>query len=544
MSATVQARGVSFAHGPKDVLRNVDLVVAPGMRVGVLGPNGVGKSTLLGVLSGRLQPDAGAVVHSPATATIGELRQETERLAGETVADFLARRTGVAAANRELDEATAALASGDDGADDRYSTALEQWLALGAADFEPRMAEVIAEIGLTDTLLDAPMSVLSGGQAARAGLAALLLSRFDILFLDEPTNDLDFAGLEQLERFALDFKGALVVVSHDRAFLDRVVTHVAEIDHYSHEITVFAGGWSAFLHEREVARQHAEDDYAEYEAKKSQLTARAQREREWSHVGVKSEKSGQRDNDKAARKFRANNTEQLASRARRTERAIERLDAVDEPREAWQLRFTIATAARAGAVVARLDGAVVRQGDFTLGPVTLEIGWGERIGIVGPNGGGKTTLLRTLLGRTELADGARWMGPSVVVGELDQARGQFSGEWSLLDAFMDASGLTIADARTLMAKFGLVSDHVHRSADSLSPGERTRAAMALLQARGSNLLVLDEPTNHLDMPAIEQLEEALATFPGTLLLVTHDRRLLESIPFTRTLRVEGTVVEQ
>jgi ATPase subunit of ABC transporter with duplicated ATPase domains len=195
-------------------------------------------------------------------------------------------------------------------------------------------------------------------------------------------------------------------------------------------------------------------------------------------------------------------------------------------------------------VVARLDGAVVRQGDFTLGPVTLEIGWGERIGIVGPNGGGKTTLLRTLLGRTELADGARWMGPSVVVGELDQARGQFSGEWSLLDAFMDASGLTIADARTLMAKFGLVSDHVHRSADSLSPGERTRAAMALLQARGSNLLVLDEPTNHLDMPAIEQLEEALATFPGTLLLVTHDRRLLESIPFTRTLRVEGTVVEQ
>ena len=544
MSATVHARGVSFAHGAKDVLRNVELVVAPGMRVGVLGPNGVGKSTLLGVLSGRLQPDAGTVVHMPTTATIGELRQETERLPGETVAEFLARRTGVDAANRALDAATAALASGEADADDRYSTALEQWLALGAADFDARVAEVVAEIGLTEALLDTPMSALSGGQAARAGLAALLLSRFDILFLDEPTNDLDFAGLEQLERFALAFNGALVVVSHDRAFLDRVVTHVAEIDHYSHEITVFAGGWSAFLREREVARQHAESDYAEYEAKKSQLTARAQREREWSHVGVKSEKSGQRDNDKAARKFRANNTEQLASRARRTERAIERLDAVEEPREAWQLRFTIATAARAGAVVARLDGAVVRQGDFTLGPVSLEIGWGERIGIVGPNGGGKTTLLRTLLGRTDLAEGARWMGPSVVVGELDQARGQFSGEWSLLEAFMHASGLTIADARTLMAKFGLAADHVHRTADSLSPGERTRAAMALLQAKGSNLLVLDEPTNHLDMPAIEQLEEALASFPGTLLLVTHDRRLLETIPFTRTLRVERTVVEQ
>ena len=168
----------------------------------------------------------------PATATIGELRQETERVTGETVEAYLASRTGVAGAQTELDAATEALSKGEPGSDDRYSDALERWLDLGAADFESRVQTVMAEVGLPDATLGSLMTTLSGGQAARVGLAALLLSRFDILMLDEPTNDLDFVGLEQLEKFALDFKGALVVVSHDRAFLDRVVTHVAEVDDY------------------------------------------------------------------------------------------------------------------------------------------------------------------------------------------------------------------------------------------------------------------------------------------------------------------------
>lgn len=544
---------MSFAYGPRDVLRDVDLVVAPGMRVGVLGPNGAGKSTLLGVLSGRLSADSGSIVYSPLTAVVGELRQETERIDGETVAAFLARRTGVAQAQSALDAATEALAASIDGSDDLYADALDRWLALGAADFDSRIGAALDEVGLGAHMSTAAMSVLSGGQAARAGLAALLLSRFDILFLDEPTNDLDFAGLDQLERFALEFPGALVVVSHDRAFLDRVVTHVAELDDYHHNVTVYAGGWSAFLREREVARQHAAEAYEEYAAQRADLGARAQRERQWGQVGVKSEKSNPKDNDKAGRKFRANNTEQLASKARRTERAIERLEVVEKPREAWELRFSIATAERAGAVVARLDSAVVSfdrtddadapVGGFTLGPVSLEIGWGETVGIVGPNGAGKSTLLRMLLGRVPLRSGAAHLGSSVVVGEIDQARATFAGDRTLLDAFMAASGLMVAEARTLMAKFGLGAEHVNRPADSLSPGERTRAGLALLQAKGVNLLVLDEPTNHLDMPAIEQLESAVVAFPGTVLLVTHDRRLLETIPFTRTLRVDGTVTE-
>ena len=545
MPATLRARGVTFAYGPHTVLDGVDLTVAPGMRLGVLGPNGSGKSTLLGVLAGRLRPEAGSVETLPPSATIGELRQEPERRPGETVSGYLARRTGVAEAQAALDAATEALAAGDDGAGDRYSDALERWLALGAADFDARSAEVVQTLGLAAaSLLDAEMTTLSGGQAARVGLAAVLLSRFDVLALDEPTNDLDFDGLEQLERFALGFTGPLVVVSHDRAFLDRVVTDVADLDEHDHTLSVFSGGYAAYLRERDVMRRRQEEAFDEYQGQKADLKARAQREREWAHRGVTKDKKKPKDNDRAARGFRKEQTEQLASRARRSERAIERLEAVDKPWEAWDLRFTIATAPRAGAVVARLDGAVVAHDRFRLGPVSLEIGWGETVGIVGPNGAGKTTLLLALLGRTPLDAGTQWLGPGVVVGEIDQARGKFAGGDALADAFIAATGLTLSEARSVLAKFGLGAVHVAKPAAMLSPGERTRAALALLQTSGVNTLVLDEPTNHLDLPAIEQLEQAIEAFPGTVLLVTHDRRLLDAVPFSRILRVEDARVTE
>ena len=177
--------------------------------------------------------------------------------------------------------------------------------------------------------------------------------------------------------------------------------------------------------------------------------------------------------------------------------------------------------------------------------VDVRIGAGDAVGIVGPNGAGKTTLLAALLGRLPLDDGTHWLGPGVVVGEVDQARAQFAGSNSLVDAFVAASGATLSDARSVLAKFGLGAAHVTRSAGSLSPGERTRAALTLLQTAGVNTLVLDEPTNHLDVPAIEQLEAALDAFPGTVLLVTHDRRLLEAVSLTRVLRVDaGTVRDE
>ena len=451
----------------------------------------------------------------------------------ETVDAYLGRRTGVAAAQVEMDAAAEALSRSEAGADDRYADALERWLALGGADLEERAAAVAADLGLSVDL-DLAMTALSGGQAARVGLAALLLSRYDLFLLDEPTNDLDHDGLERLEGFVSGLRTGVVVVSHDREFLARTVTRVVELDLAQQQVNVFGGGYAAYLEEREVARRHVREAYDDYADTRSDLEARARTQRAWMEKGVKNARRKAPDNDKVGRKFRTEATEKQASKARQTERLIERLDVVDEPRKEWELRMAIAAAPRSGAVVATLRGAVVQRGDFVLGPVDLQVDWADRIAITGANGSGKSTLLGALLGRLPLSGGTAWLGPGVVVGEVDQARGLFLGDAPLLSAFGAAvPDQVTAEIRTLLAKFGLRSGHVLRPAGTLSPGERTRAALALLQARGVNLLVLDEPTNHLDLPAIEQLEQALDTYDGTLVLVTHDRRMLDAVRVDR-----------
>ncbi|MEU6639202.1 ABC-F family ATP-binding cassette domain-containing protein [Streptomyces rochei] len=544
MTATLVAKNLAAGHGDRSLFTGLDLVVAPGDVIGLVGANGAGKSTLLRMLAGLTAPEHGELRLSPPTATVGHLPQEPERRPGETVRAFLARRTGVTEAQRAMDEATQALVDAAPGADDAYATSLERWLALGGADLDERAEETADALGLT-VGLDQPMTSLSGGQAARAGLASLLLSRYDVFLLDEPTNDLDLDGLERLERFVTGLRAGTVVVSHDREFLTRTVTKVLELDLAQRRINLYGGGYQGYLEEREVARRHARDEYEEYADKRAALQDRAQMQRGWMDKGVKNARRKAGDNDKIGRKFRSEASEKQAAKARQTQRMIERLEVVEEPRKEWELRMEIASAPRSGAVVATLRDAEVRRGDFVLGPVSLQIDWADRVAVTGANGAGKSTLLGALLGQVPLDAGHASLGSGVLLGEVDQARELFHGPEPLLDAFRAAVPDTEpADVRTLLAKFGLKADHVMRPASTLSPGERTRAALALLQGRGVNLLVLDEPTNHLDLPAIEQLESALDAYEGTLLLVTHDRRMLDAVRVTRRLEVtDGKVVE-
>ncbi|MHB8439936.1 MAG: ABC-F family ATP-binding cassette domain-containing protein [Acidimicrobiales bacterium] len=520
------------------MLRNVSVTVGPRTRLGIVGPNGSGKSTLLQVLAGIRAADAGAIELAPPDATVGYLAQEHERRPEETVRAHLHRVTGIAAADAQLQNTATALGSDTEAAADAYAAALDHWHRLGAADIDARVDSTLRELGLAGSVADQPTASLSGGQASRVALAAVVLSRFDIMLLDEPTNDLDFDGLDRLTRTVTRHRGGIAVVSHDRAFLDETIDSVLEIDEHDHSATLYRGGWSAYLDERATARHHAEESFAGYQARRSALLERARRERQWATTGVAKERRSPRDNDKAQRKFRMDRSEQLAARARRTEQAIERLEVVDKPWEGWELRLQISGAPRAGAVVARLVGAVIGQGSFRSGPIDLEIAWADRVALVGPNGAGKTTLLDSLLGRLPLLAGSRWIGPSVVVGELGQRRSAFDGPGKLLDAFTGTTGLLDSDARTLLAKFGLGSEHVLRRTASLSPGERTRAELAGFQASGVNFLVLDEPTNHLDVPAVEQLEQAVAAFTGTMLVVSHDRRFLEALDLDRTLMLD------
>jgi len=490
---------ISKSHGSIPVLVEVTLGVPPGARIGVVGPNGVGKSTLLRIAAGLEDADSGTVAKAPPTLAVGYLPQESEARGAETVLGYLIRRAG--AGGNEWD------------------------VAAGAA-------AACSEAGLRPDLLERTVQSLSGGQAARAALASILVSRFDFLLLDEPTNDLDFEGLERLERYVQSSPAAMLIVSHDREFLDRTVNRVLELDEWTHTAHEYAGGWSGYQAARDRQREEQYRRYEEVEERRAGMEALLRARR--GQAGRAGSRVLARETGGADRR----GTQALRSKVRQAERALERLEDVEKPYEPWDLRLELAPERRAGKVVARLEGAVVERGSFRLGPIDLELGWGERLAIVGPNGSGKTTLIRALLGELPLAAGGRHLGRGVVVGELDQQREAFASAELLVEAFPRVAGISVQDARTVLAKFGLGAGDVLRAGSSLSPGERTRAEVALLAARRVNVLVLDEPTNHLDLPAIEELESAVQRYDGTVVLVTHDRRFLEAVGTTRTLSLQ------
>ncbi|MBA3382755.1 MAG: ABC-F family ATP-binding cassette domain-containing protein [Actinobacteria bacterium] len=436
------ARSISKSFGDTIILDRISLFITPGSRIGVVGPNGIGKSTLLRVLAGLEPPDSGTLSLEPPSLAVAYLAQEPE------------------AADR------------------------------------------------------------SGGEAARAQLETILTSDADVLLLDEPTNDLDFAGLELLERFIDRHRGGLVAVSHDRAFLERM-TKIVEFESETRRVREYAGRWSTFAAERDRSHERHQGAYKQYVDERGRIQEQARTMRQWEERGYGQGRKKKKSKDVG----------------KRFEKKLDRLERVEKPWSPWRLELDITPSRRAGDVVARLERAIVAREGFQLGPIDLEVRNGDRLVVLGRNGAGKTTLLKALLGEISLTDGRRWIGPGVALGELPQGAGVFAGDRALLDLFLTESGLAAGAARSLLAKFALGADHVRRASGSLSPGERSRATLALLAARGVNTLVLDEPTNHLDLEAIEQLESALEQYDGTVILVTHDRRFLDAFRATRTLEL-------
>jgi len=540
------ARNVTVMRGPRLVLDRVDLSIDAGSRIGILGRNGAGKSTLLRVLAGLEAPTSGAVERAPSALTVGYLTQEVDPEEGETTAAYLRRRTGLDRAEEALDRALAALEHASGPAElAAYDSALSEMLALGGDDHDVRVPRVLADLGVPATVVDRPVAQLSGGQQVKVNLAAVLLSRFDVLLLDEPTNNLDFDGLERLGRFLDGADAGVVLVSHDRALLADHTTHIAEIDFNSHRLDEFGGGFTAYMEERRLRREQAYARYGSAQEERGRLEASARQRKEWS-ISRRGQKKT--DNDKALAARQKERSESAAAGARTLETRIQRLAGVEKPWEGWELRMSLRTTSRSGEVVATLGGAVVERGTFRLGPVDLEFRWQDRIALTGPNGAGKSTLVEVLTGRLPATGGLARLGSGVVVGILRQDRATLGDSGTpnatLLEAVMAATGHKAQESRSLLAKFDLTAEHAARPEAALSPGERSRAALAVLMARGTNFLVLDEPTNHLDLEAIEALERALDDFDGTLLVVTHDRSLLEALHLTRRFDVaDGTVSE-
>jgi len=524
----LQAFDLAKRYGDVLLFEGVQLILNAGDRVGLVGPNGCGKTTLLRVLSGRESADAGSVRRAPPHARVGYLPQVTTFGPGDRVRDALVERhaPNPDALAARVEELAAQMASAEGAELQRvqhaYAEALE---ALAQAEELPehQMEQVLAGLDLGHLDSDAPIDRLSGGEQTRLGLARLLLQRPDVLLLDEPTNHLDIDGLEWLERYLQAHRGAALVVSHDRTFLDRTVTRILEMSPETRAVREYAGDYTAYTEQKAREQAAHEQAYREQQERIAQLES-AVRGLEGQARSIESETIHYH-----YRKIAKKVARQAVVRRKRIERMLSDEERVEKPRQSWKMKLEFVETPPSGQEVLRLDGIAKGYGGRTLfAGVNLLLRRGERVALVGPNGCGKTTLLRLITGEEAPSAGSVTLGAGVRWGYLAQGHDTLDPRLTPYETVRRAAPLDETDARRFLHLFLFAGDEVFLPVGNLSSGERARLALATLVLQGCNLLILDEPTNHLDIPSRERFEEALDGFEGTVLAVSHDRAFIAS----------------
>jgi ATP-binding cassette subfamily F protein 3 len=523
----LRVSNLSKAYGDDAILEDVSFIVNPGDRVGLVGPNGCGKTTLLRIIVGQEKPDRGSIRLSSADLTVGYLAQALEFDPGATVEDVMRQAVeGLREAEHQV-EALAqqmSFAQGDALARlmDEYSDALARFEATGGYAMSHEVDAVLAGLGLEAVEQGTPVDILSGGQKTRLGLARLLLTRPQLLLLDEPTNHLDIEALEWLEGFLSRYDGAVVIVSHDRTFLDRTVETILELDPFTHGVTAYPGNYGDYVQtkarEREkqwAAYKDQQERFARMEADIQGLSGHARRiEQETLHYHYRKIAKG------------------LARRAvvqkRRLERLLESEERIEKPKHSWQMKMTFEETPVSGKDVVLLeDLALGYDGQPLFAGVNLILRQRERITLIGPNGSGKTTLLRGIVGQIAPLAGRIRLGANVHVGHYSQEQEGLDEASNALEEIRRVAPLGETEMRNFLHYFLFSGDDVFVPVGSLSFGERARLALAKLVAGGCNFLLLDEPINHLDIPSRERFEQGLAVFEGTVLAVVHDRYFIE-----------------
>lgn len=521
-----QIQHVRKDYAAATVLADVSFLINDAEHVGLIGPNGVGKSTLLRCLIGQEQPDTGQISFSPPGQTIGYLPQSFAAVEGQTVGQVVAAaQAAVISAEAMLQQAADALADAADTAMamQDYDAALVQFEALGGYEREQRAAAILDGLGLAAIAPTQPVASLSGGQKTRLGLATLLLGAPDLLLLDEPTNHLDVAALEWLEGFIRAYPRAALVVSHDRAFLDRTVTRILYLDPETRTVKSYVGNYSDFA----AARDHERALQAEAWQKQQEYVGKVEGDiarLKGQALGVELSTTPSQPNVRRAAK-------KVARKARSRERKLERyLDAderVEKPRSQWGLKLDFGAPPESSRAVLRVENvSFAYAASPIIASATFAVDYGERVALVGPNGAGKTTLLRLIAGELVPQQGSIRLGPSVRLGIIAQQHETLDMALTVLETVRRARPISETEARNFLHFFLFSGDSVFRPVGVCSLGERSRLQLALLVLQGCNLLLLDEPLNHLDIDGREHFAAALDAFEGTIIAVAHDRAFL------------------
>ena len=513
----IKADKIHKAYGTITVLDDISFSLEREQKIGLIGYNGTGKTTLLKVLAGLVEPDAGEVTVRKG-AVVGYMPQDTSLVSDETIRDYVRRVLGMTTLEEQMEKSP---------------EAMTEYERKDGYTFYHRLDVTLAGFGLADVSSDRPINSLSSGQKSKVFMAGVLLSDPDVLLLDEPTNNLDLPALIWLEDFLQRSDAACIIVSHDRLFLDRIVRKIFEIDWHTRTLNITSGRYSDYLvrKEKELTRQWQEHEAQQEEIKRLEEQARKKKQEALSgsrYMGT--------DNDKFLRGFKRDRAGKSGKQAKAIEKRIEQMEIVEKPVERDVFRIHLRPTKPKGTRDITLTDVVAGYADdgFKVGPVTLSISYGSRTVILGLNGTGKTTLLRTLSGELPALRGKVSRGNTLVVGNLTQEHDNLPREESIKDFLTRRAGISVQDVYALAVKFGFKAAEIDKEIAALSPGGRARLLFALFSALSANVLILDEPTNHLDLEALEALEEAVAHYEGTIVLVSHDRYFLEKFRPTDT----------
>jgi ATP-binding cassette subfamily F protein 3 len=520
----LQVHSIRKRHGATSILNDVTFAINDGEHVALIGPNGAGKTTLLRCITGEDPAESGTITLSPGQ-TIGYLPQSFAAVEHVSIGAAIDAACGeLTAAEAALEHASERLATGGDSATDEYETALTHFESMGGYARLHRAASILNGLGLGDVERDRSVASLSGGQKTRLGLALLLLGEPDLLILDEPTNHLDLEALAWTEGFVQSFAGAALVVSHDRAFLDRTVTRTLYLDPTSGTVQSYPGSYRDFAAARRQERESQRAAWQDQQVYIRQTEADIRRVKGMAQSIQGGPKRGRdhygRVSAKVARLAR--------SRERKLERYLDSDERVEKPRKGWGLKLDFGPPPPGGRAVLSLDDiSFAYPGASPLfANVSVDVRYGDRIALIGPNGAGKTTLLRLIEGRLKPTGGNVRLGANVRLGVLSQEGETLDSHRTVLETALAERAMSETDARNFLHFFLFAGDAVHRAVGACSMGERTRLQLARLVLRGCNLLLLDEPLNHLDIEGREHFEAALDAFEGTVIAVAHDRRFL------------------